>query len=41
MKYYRLVFKNGMKGAWSKDYERILEDAKFFGAKIEEKIFNS
>lgn len=34
--YYRLRFKSGCVGAWSKDLERIKKEAKLFGATIEE-----
>jgi len=37
--YYRLVYKDGSCGAWTTDHERIVEDAKYFNAKIEEKNF--
>jgi len=37
--YYRLIFRDGSCGAWSTDYERIVESAKYFNALIEEKIF--
>ena len=39
--FYRIVYKNGTHGAWSKDYEYIKKNAKFFGGKIEMKIFRS
>ena len=39
MVYYRLVFKNGHHGAWTSDFDRIQESAKFFGARIEYQYF--
>lgn len=38
MKVYRLVYRDGSHGAWSSDYERTLEYAKFFKARIEEMV---
>jgi len=35
-KWYRLVYKDHSHGAWSNDIERLRENAKFFGAEIEE-----
>jgi len=40
MKYYRLIYKGGSHGAWTRDYAWIAECAKFFGATIETKIFS-
>ena len=36
---YRLIYKDGSHGAWSSDLERVKSDAKFFGARIEEREF--
>ena len=36
--WYRLVYRNGHKGAWTTDLKRITKDADFFGARIETKI---
>ena len=35
--WYRLVFKNGHRGAWTTDFARIRENAEMFGARIETK----
>lgn len=35
--WYRLVYRNGHKGAWTTDLKRIVKDADFFGARIETK----
>lgn len=32
---YRLVYKDGSHGAWTRDYDRIKELADLWGAKIE------
>ena len=34
---YRLVYKNGRHGAWSKDFNQVQDMAKLFNAKIETK----
>lgn len=40
MKMYRLRYKDGSYGAWGSNIEWIEDCAKFFGATIEERIFN-
>ena len=40
MTLYRLRYKDGSCGAWSSDLARIKDDAKFFGATIESRVFN-
>ncbi len=35
--WYRLVYRNGHRSAWTTDLKRIREDADFFGARIETK----
>ena len=35
--WYRLVYRNGHKGAWTTDLKRIVKDADFFGARVETK----
>ncbi len=37
---YRLKYRNGSRGAWSFDKNRIEKNAEFFRAKIETKIYN-
>ena len=39
MTYYRLVYKDGTHGAWTRNYEWIADCARFFGAKIESRVF--
>lgn len=39
-KWYRLEFKDHTHGAWEKDIERLCDDAKYFGAEIEEMEFD-
>jgi len=40
IRYFRIVYKDGSVGAWSKDYESIVECAKYFGGRVEEKVVN-
>lgn len=35
--WYRLVYRNGHKGAWTTDFARIRKDAEMFKARIETK----
>lgn len=37
--YYRLRYTNGSHGAWTTNYEMIVENAKFFKAEIETREF--
>ena len=39
MTMYRLIFKDGTRGAWTADKAEAEKNAKFFHARIEEKIF--
>ena len=39
MTMYRLIFKDGTHGAWTADKAEAEKNAKFFHARIEEKIF--
>lgn len=36
MKFYRLVFRDGNRSAWSSDFESVKNSAEFFRAEIEE-----
>lgn len=36
---FRLRYKDGSHGAWDSNYLRVKEDAKFFGARIEVRLY--